>query len=121
MADPWGIVVVPAEGDPAGLTASTLEVFDRFGMLVHAHRAPLVTSHGRWRGLRLWWDGKLVPDGWWRGWRAWVGGDSPGAPCPVQATGGECMQLGKELVMCGLASRVVLLDLAGLDLVERAP
>lgn len=139
MADPWGIVVIPAAGDPGGLLAE-----GPCGALpptVHAVEGAIATGwrtaiEGVWfegraphlpdgmprvQALPLWWNGKLVPEGWWRGWRAWVSGDFPGAPCPVQATIADCLQLAKELVFYGIASRVVLLDLVGGRLVERAP
>lgn len=66
MGEPWGVIVVPASGDPGGLLA-----VGRCGALPPTvyqsfhpptwkigHPGPLLGA------LPLWWDGALVPEGW---------------------------------------------------------
>lgn len=147
MGDPWGIVVVPAEGDPGGLLddgacfssppmARLNRRFEpaapRDGMVYRwmaggreAYCAMANTqnrmrplSDGRF-GLPIWWDGKLVPEGWDRLRRvayglhpAWI------MPTIMEPDTHQALMVARFLTKTA-GARVVLLDRVEGRLVER--
>lgn len=132
--NPWGIVLVPAEGDPGRLTQPGAlgcmpPVARRWpardpGTWEHTPpSAEVVLNRAAWRsqevGLAVWWDGALVPEGWDRLLRCIDTDDSDHAPRhpPV----GEVVDMANYALRykVNLASRVVLLDLVDGRLVER--
>lgn len=101
MADPYAILLVPTEAGAALLAARRL-AGQRWG--------PECGT----RGLALWWDWDLVPEGWDRARRACAEIHDFRPLCS------DVLVLARFLASAGLC-RVVLLDLVGGALVERAP
>ena len=135
MADPYAILLVPTEAGAVLLARRWLARWGVDGTLPGEAWYDALGWSAPWdpydtdgplalwpktRGLALWWDGALVPEGWWRAWCAWTAGVSRPAPCPMRPDCAEVLELAKELEAGGLC-RVVLLDLVDGALVERAP
>lgn len=144
--NPWGVLVVPAEGDPGGLLA-----FRRLAIpsqptgrtlvaSTEAARAPKVLGWDSGRdassplwpsALPLWWDGALVPEGWDRARRclrrldyvqrisSGIGNMTWQTLDTIDPICGQAITIAGWTVATGLASRVVLLDLVDGRLVER--
>ncbi len=126
MADPHAILLVPTE-DGASLLA-----LGRLGqrppcLVSYPKRGPdtqppwspyaiptMDMGYGRVLALPLWWDGELVPEGWDRARRACAEIHDFRPLCS------DVLVLARFLASAGLC-RVVLLDLVGGALVERAP
>lgn len=129
--DPWGVVVVPVEGDPGGLLAPgqcgamppcvryyPLRASDGVGLLgpgwVSERRH--IASYGS--ALPLWWDGALVPEGWDRVRRALFAYEYRVEPEPLPRNGwwrldptlDFILVAANDLLATGRAARVVLLD-----------
>lgn len=136
MADPWGIVLVPAEGDPGGLLAAhRLRLPPGPQAAVSVTRSAIPPEVYGWNAssivwphaLALWWDGALVPEGWDRARRVYreairaSGGTPVGAARLDYPSWARVAEYASWMVLWHppLASRVVLLDLVDGRLVER--
>lgn len=79
MADPIAVLVIPAEGDPGGLLApgrcGIIPALAELRTTPRQERWELASN--RWPGetyaLPLWWDGRLLEEGWDRAWRVAAG------------------------------------------------
>ena len=129
MADPWAIVLVPAEGDPGGLLAARRLRLPGPQAAVSVTRAAVPPQVSGWdpssslwpSGLPLWWDGALVPAGWDRARRAayalhpaWM------LPTTMEPDQNQLLMVARFLMKTS-GARVVLLDLVDGRLVERGP
>lgn len=127
--DSIAVLVVPAQGDPGGLLThdqclggSPPRVVLSDGQWVGAYDDLRHRAHVKWDGgdfadpaqtaLPLWWDNKLVPDGWDRLRRA-VRQAHPwpeGRCTPYVPSIGDARDCAEHAVRLGLVSRVVLLN-----------
>lgn len=104
--DLWGIVMVATEAGQAlrdyGACASLPPAVIRrhTGWEVYRSFHPFEVHP---IGLPVWWENKVVPDGWWRAWCVWTNGSPERlAPCPTQPTLEEVIDLTNKLETAGL-------------------